>query len=136
MATLATITEDGRPHLVPVVFAVEGDKLWTAVDDKPKTSRILRRIANIRANPAVSLLVDHYDDDWTALWWVRVDGAARELGRASGEEAHGIRQLVTKYPQYQANPPAGPVVAVEIQRWSSWSAREAGDRVEERADER
>ena len=127
IARLATTTPDGIPHLVPVVFAVDGasrgapDVVYTAVDAKPKTTRRLRRLANIDSNPQVSLLVDHYSDDWTQLWWVRADGVA---AIHSGGEAMdtGFRLLRTKYPQYQSVPLDGPVVAVTVHRWSSWRA--------------
>jgi PPOX class probable F420-dependent enzyme len=121
IARLATITPDGTPHLVPVVFAVEGDVVYTAIDAKPKTTRRLRRLANIESNPQVSLLVDHYADDWTQLWWVRADGVA---AIHSGGEAMdiGYRALRAKYPQYQSVPLNGPVIAVTVHRWSSWHA--------------
>lgn len=109
---------------MPVVFAIESDSLWTAVDEKPKSSRSLRRLENIRANPRVSLLVDHYEDDWSALWWVRVDGLATVLEPGSDEEAVGIARLAAKYAQYQAAPPAGPVVLVKVETWRSWSAQD------------
>jgi len=122
VARLATTTPSGRPHLVPVVFAVEGQTLWTAVDAKPKSTRSLRRLANIEANPAVSLLVDHYEQDWSGLWWVRADGTARVVPAGSGEGEVGLAALAAKYPQYQSDPPPGPVLVVAIDRWSSWSA--------------
>jgi PPOX class probable F420-dependent enzyme len=122
VARLATVSPGVRPHLVPVVFALEGDQLWTAVDQKPKSTRSLRRLANVRANPRVSLLVDHYDDDWSALWWVRADGTATVLDEGSGDERAAVAALVRKYPQYRADPPQGPVVAVSIDSWRSWSA--------------
>ena len=90
VARLATMSPDSRPHLVPVVFAVVGDTVWTAVDAKPKSTRSLRRLANIEANPRVSLLVDHYEEDWSALWWVRVDGKARLVSVGSAEGAAGV----------------------------------------------
>lgn len=121
VARLATITPGGRPHQVPVVFAVDGDLVYTAVDAKPKTTRRLRRLANIESNPQVSLLVDHYADDWTQLWWVRADGAAAI--HSDGEEfTAGCRLLRAKYPQYQHVPLDGPVIAVTVGRWSSWHA--------------
>lgn len=122
VARLATVSSQGRPHLVPIVFAVTGDVVWTAVDDKPKTTRSLRRLANIGANPRVSLLVDHYDDDWAALWWVRVDGHATAT---SVEEEHGrtaLDALAEKYPQYAVARPPGPLIRVVVDAWSSWSA--------------
>ncbi|OBH45080.1 PPOX class F420-dependent oxidoreductase [Mycobacterium intracellulare] len=124
VARLATVTAGGAPHLVPVVFAVAadsrgGDVVYTAVDAKPKTTRRLRRLANIEANPRVSLLVDHYSDDWARLWWVRADGVAtiHDDGRALES---GRRLLRAKYPQYQSVSLDGPVIAVAVHRWSGW----------------
>src|ERR671932_227372 len=79
VARLATTDPDGRPHLVPIVFVVDGDTLYSAVDRKPKRSTKLRRIENARVRPDVTVLVDHYDDDWSRLWWIRVRGRARVL---------------------------------------------------------
>lgn len=122
IARLATATPGGAPHLVPVVFAVGGhDVVYTAVDAKPKTTRRLRRLTNIESNPQVSLLVDHYDDDWARLWWVRADGLAAI--HADGEAmTTGLRLLRTKYSQYQTVSLDGPVIAVTVRRWSSWHA--------------
>lgn len=123
IARLATVDETGRPHLVPVVFAVDGSRIVTAVDHKPKRTTALRRLANIRANPAVSLLVDHYDDeDWTALWWVRADGRALVLDATDETARAGIDLLTRRYGQYRERPPGGPVVVVDVDRWSTWSA--------------
>lgn len=116
VARLATAGADHRPHVVPVVFAVVGDAVITAVDAKPKTTMRLRRLVNIEANPAVSLLVDHYDEDWTRLWWVRADGRAR-VSRDTD-----VEPLVAKYPQYAAVPPTGPFVVVTVGRLTAWSA--------------
>jgi PPOX class probable F420-dependent enzyme len=127
IARLATVTPDGRPHLVPVVFAVDGDSrgdhdvVYTAVDAKPKTTRRLRRLANIEGNPHVSLLVDHYADDWTRLWWVRADGVAAIHSGGDAMDT-GCRLLRAKYVQYQSVPLNGPVIAVTVHRWSSWHA--------------
>jgi PPOX class probable F420-dependent enzyme len=126
IARLATATPDGIPHLVPVVFAVadsrgDPDVVYTAVDAKPKTTRRLRRLTNIERNPQVSLLVDHYDDDWVQLWWVRADGVAT-LHSAGEPLATGFRLLRAKYPQYQSVSLDGPVIAVAVRRWSAWHA--------------
>jgi PPOX class probable F420-dependent enzyme len=121
VARLATSNRDGSPHLVPVVFARVGETVWTAVDAKPKSTTALRRLDNVRAHPAVSLLVDHYTDDWATLWWVRADGVATVLDVEDARD--GLDALVAKYPQYQANPPPGPVLRVDVTRWVSWSAR-------------
>ncbi|MGI8429298.1 MAG: TIGR03668 family PPOX class F420-dependent oxidoreductase [Solirubrobacteraceae bacterium] len=121
VARLATVGSSGRPHLVPVVFVLRGDHLYSAVDAKPKRTLALKRLANVRANPAVTLLVDHYDDsDWSALWWVRADGTGRVL-HAAGEEAQQAVELLRKrYPQQRA---AGAVLAVDVERWIGWAAR-------------
>ncbi len=118
-ARLATVAPGGKPHLVPVVFAVRNDVVYTAVDAKPKTTRKLRRLANIEHNPNVSLLVDHYDDDWTQLWWVRVDGIAT-VHRDGALFRAGYCALQAKYPQYQTVSLDGPVIAVAVQRWAGW----------------
>ena len=123
VARLATAGADGRPHVVPVVFAVAGDTVYTAVDDvKPKTTTRLRRLANIAANPAVALLADHYEDDWSALWWVRADGTARLLEPADEEAGRARALLVARYRQYREAPPPGVAIAVDVGRWSGWAA--------------
>jgi PPOX class probable F420-dependent enzyme len=130
VARLATVGPDGIPHLVPLVFVVLGDEVWSAVDQKPKSTRDLRRLRNIRANPKVSLLVDHYDDEWTRLWWVRADGRASVVeGGSPGTQAvldRVLGALASKYPQYAGDPPAGPFVRVQVERWSSWQHGGAG----------
>ncbi len=120
VARLATADPAGKPHIVPITFAVEGDTLYFAVDAKPKRTTDLKRLRNIAANPAVSVLIDHYEDDWSRLWWVRIDGAARIIG--DGDEAdRAIDLLVSRYPQYSLARPAGPAVAISIERISEWS---------------
>jgi PPOX class probable F420-dependent enzyme len=119
VARLATIDPDGRPHVVPVVFALHGDTLYSAVDAKPKRSRRLRRIENARARPDVTVLVDHYEDDWRNLWWVRLRGRARVLD--SGDEAdRALQLLVDKYAQYRSERPGYPVLAIDVLEWRSW----------------
>jgi PPOX class probable F420-dependent enzyme len=120
VARLATVSAAGEPHLVPIVFAVLGDTIVTAVDHKPKSTTALRRLANIEATGRVALLVDEYGEDWARLWWARADGHARLAEPA--EVPAAIAALVARYPQYAQQPPAGPVVAVEVRRWSGWSA--------------
>jgi PPOX class probable F420-dependent enzyme len=116
---LATVTPDGRPHVVPVCFALHERRIYTAVDAKPKATRALRRLDNVRAHGRASLLVDHYEDDWTQLWWVRVDGAA-----TIEESEAGLDALAAKYEQYRQARPAGPVIAIAPARWVSWVASE------------
>jgi PPOX class probable F420-dependent enzyme len=121
VARLATIGPDGRPHLVPIVFALDGDTLYTAVDAKPKRSRRLRRIENARERPDVTVLVDHYDENWRRLWWVRLRGRARVL--ESGDEAkRALQLLVDKYEQYRLERPGLPVLAVDVAEWRAWGA--------------
>jgi PPOX class probable F420-dependent enzyme len=121
VARLATTDPDGRPHLVPIVFALDCDTLYSAVDQKPKRSTTLRRIENARARPDVTILVDHYDDDWTRLWWIRLRGSARIL-EAGEERAHALQLLCEKYPQYRSEPPDGPVLAVDVTEVREWAA--------------
>lgn len=125
VARLATVGADGLPHLVPVTFALAPDAdplvVVTVVDQKPKTTTKLRRLRNIAATGRVSLLADHYDDDWTQLWWVRLDGTARTVSAAS-ERAEPIAWLTTKYPQYQANSPTGPVIRITVHTVTGWAA--------------
>jgi PPOX class probable F420-dependent enzyme len=121
LARLATADAAGRPHLVPLVFALDGDTVFSAVDDKPKRTRALRRLRNVAENPHVALLADHYDDaDWSALWWVRAEGEAQVLD--GDDAAPGLALLVERYAQYRAQPPAGPLLAVAVTRWSGWHA--------------
>jgi len=121
VARLATVDAAGRPHVVPISFVVDGDTLYFAVDAKPKRSSDLKRLRNIAQNPAVSVLFDHYEDDWKGLWWVRVDGAAQRVDDAA-EAGRAIDLLVDRYPQYARARPGGPVVAISIERMSGWSA--------------
>ena len=122
VARLATVDPDGRPHLVPIVFALVGDTLYTAVDEKPKRSRTLRRIENARERPDVTVLVDHYEDDWTKLWWVRLRGRARVLDEGDEEAERALSALSAKYEQYRDDPPGVPVLAVDVDDWRGWSA--------------
>jgi PPOX class probable F420-dependent enzyme len=133
VARLATVAPDDTPHLVPIVFAMThesptgdaptgdaptGYLLHSAVDGKPKRTRALRRLANIAANPRVSVLADHYDDDWSLLWWVRADGVCR----IRDTSPDGLAALVARYPQYRQAAPAGPFLEITVERWSAWTA--------------
>jgi PPOX class probable F420-dependent enzyme len=122
VARLATADLSRQPHLVPIVFVVEHDRIYSAVDHKPKRTTRLRRLANVTRNPAVAVLADHYDEDWTTLWWVRADGAARVLDDADPEAHRAIALLRERYSAYAERPPTGPVMAVDVRRWSGWTA--------------
>ena len=118
VARLATVDPQGRPHVVPICFVLDGDTLYTAVDEKPKrTRRAASGSRNIEANPRVEVLIDHYEDDWSRLWWVRLRGTARVV-----EDPRAVELLAAKYPQYAERPPAGPVIAVAIEERSEWTS--------------
>jgi len=120
VARLATADGSGKPHVVPVTFAIEDETVFFAVDAKPKRTTNLKRLRNMAANPSVSLLIDHYEEDWSRLWWVRVDGRARVL-TDEAQTQHAVDLLAGKYEQYRKARPSGPVVAVAIERISGWS---------------
>jgi PPOX class probable F420-dependent enzyme len=132
VARLATVSPDGRPHVVPFTFALGSrargagpgpeDHIYSAVDAKPKSSTDLRRLRNIRANPRVAVLADHYEDDWDALWWVRADGQAAILDDPA-TMAPALALLAGRYPQYREHPPGGPVISIHVDRWTGWTAR-------------
>ncbi|HWE70166.1 MAG TPA: TIGR03668 family PPOX class F420-dependent oxidoreductase [Acidimicrobiales bacterium] len=116
---LATVRATGHPHLVPCCFILSGETLYSAVDAKPKSTLALQRLDNLAANPWASLLVDHYGEDWSTLWWVRVDGTARII--TSGPEFDRARvELAAKYDQYVRQPPPGPVIAIDAVAWRAW----------------
>lgn len=118
-ATLATVTPDGSPHLVPIVHAVVADVIVFAVDHKPKSGRRLARLRHIESEPRVAVLFDERSGDWAALWWVRADGVATiHIGQPIQAAALGDR-----HPQYRLDPPIGPWVTIEVERWSGWAAR-------------
>jgi len=138
VARLATVSPAGEPHLVPVTFAVLepsgkdpvgsdpiDEMIVFAVDHKPKSTTALRRLDNIAANPRVAFLVDHYDDDWDRLWWVRADATAAVL--QGGRRRSAVTALQSKYRQYREIPPQGVVVGSSIVTWSSWQAARNGD---------
>ena len=121
VAHLATADAAGVPHLVPITFAVAGDLIVTAIDAKPKRGGALRRIANVTVNPRVSVLAARYDEDWARLWWVRADGAAR-IVEDGAEFEDSVARLRERYPQYRTVRIIGPVIMIEVVRWSGWTA--------------
>jgi len=120
VARLGTADSQGRPHVVVVTFAVDGDTIYTAVDQKPKSGGTLKRLRNVGENPAVTMLADHYAEDWEELWWVRADGQAEVLADQR-QMAAPLRLLANRYWQYRQAPPTGPVLAMTVERWSGWT---------------
>ena len=121
VARFATVRPNGFPHLVPSVYVLDGEAVYSFVDAKPKRSRDLIRLANIRANPRVSLLVDHYEEKWDKLWWIRVDGEARVV-EDGPDRRRAVELLMGKYPQYEDWVARfGAAVLVEITGWTYWS---------------
>jgi PPOX class probable F420-dependent enzyme len=121
VARLATVRPDGAPHVVPVVFVLLHETVWLVVDEKPKRTHELQRLANIRDEPRVSLLVDGYDEDWAGLWWVRIDGRAR-IAEAGPELERCVELLTSRYPQERERQPTGPAIIVQVERWRYWPA--------------
>jgi len=119
VARLATVNPGGGVDVVPITFALDGDHLVTAVDQKPKTTTDLRRLRNVREHPEVTVLVDHYDEDWDRLWWVRLRGRARVV--AEGPDRDRAADLLReRYDQYRDRPPQGAAIWVEITSWTGW----------------
>jgi len=117
---LATADANGRPHVVPVCFAYVDDRIYIAIDEKPKRSLRLKRLRNIEANPEVAIIFDRYDEDWTRLGWVLIRGTAAVLGYGP-EHARALAALREKYPQYRAMAlEERPVIRITVERVSSW----------------
>lgn len=116
---LATVTAANRAHVVPCCFVLRGDTVYSAIDAKPKSTLALRRLQNIECNGTASLLVDHYDEDWDTLWWVRVDGNGRTVD-VTVERDEAISLLRAKYGQYRSISIPGPVLAIDIEHWRMW----------------
>jgi PPOX class probable F420-dependent enzyme len=119
VARLASVDAQGLPHLVPIAFVLAEETIYSVVDAKPKRTLALRRLENVAANPLVSVLADHYDEDWERLWWVRADGSARIVQVGEPEADRAVRMLATRYPQQRA---VGPVLAIDVDSWRGWSA--------------
>lgn len=122
VARMATVTETGQSHIVPITFALDGERVFTMVDSKPKSTTNLKRLQNIDSEPRVTLLADHYEEEWSSLWWTRIDGTAQV--ETAGHDWDAARRLLTaKYPQYRKNAPEGALIAITIQSvtWWQWS---------------
>ncbi|HEX9713119.1 MAG TPA: TIGR03668 family PPOX class F420-dependent oxidoreductase [Actinomycetota bacterium] len=119
---LATVRPDGAPHVVPCVFVLYDEQIYTPIDRKPKRSRSLQRLRNIEHEPRVALLADEYDEEWERLWWVRLDGRARVLDDGP-EHERGLALLADKYVQYREDPPDDRVIAIDVERVTGWRYR-------------
>jgi PPOX class probable F420-dependent enzyme len=119
VARLASVDAHGRPHLVPIVFALSDETIYSVIDAKPKRTVALRRLENVSANSLVSVLTDHYEEDWRELWWARADGSARVIELVQPEARRAVELLTARYPQQRA---VGPVLAVDVESWRGWSA--------------
>lgn len=122
---LATVTPQGRPHVVPFVFALvergSAVRAYWAVDRKPKRTTDLARIRNLERTPSAEFVVDAYEEDWAALWWVRCSGPSRVVAD-DAERAEALEALRAKYPRYDLEPPVGPVVAIDVETVTGWAA--------------
>jgi PPOX class probable F420-dependent enzyme len=125
LARLATVTPAGAPHIVPIVFALLGETIYSVVDAKPKRTTDLQRLKNVSANPRASVLVDHYEEDWTKLWWVRADGTALTLTPDEPEARSALAALDERYPQQRPHP-LGALLAVDVERWTGWLGGSGG----------
>lgn len=123
VARLATLRPDGTARLVPVTFALVESLVCSVVDEvKPKRHIRLARLDDVRRDPRVALVVDHYDEDWSSLWWVRIDGTAVVHDDGDLRE-RALDALAAKYPAYTARRPDGVVLVITPERWTGWSAR-------------
>jgi PPOX class probable F420-dependent enzyme len=123
VARLGTVGPSGTVRMVPCCFALDGGRVVSAVDQKPKTTIALARLADITRTGRATLLIDHYDEDWSALWWVRVAGSAVVHARDDPLVARALAALGAKYAQYRTAPPPGPVLSVALDTVTSWRAR-------------
>ena len=124
LAHLATVDRHHHPHVIPIVYAYDGEQLYTPLDAKPKRVGVyrLRRVQNIQANPRVAIIIDHYDEDWQKLAWVQLRGQAR-LVESGPDHQTGITLLEAKYPQYTTMPlKQRPLIAIHITHLNGWRA--------------
>jgi PPOX class probable F420-dependent enzyme len=123
VARLGTVGPDGRPHLVPCVFVLETETIYTPIDHKPKRTRRLQRLKNIEANPAATVLVDHYSEEWDKCWWVSTQGRARIL-EGDDEFERARRLLMARYHQYTDPAQIHPIIAIDIDKWVGWQGKD------------
>jgi PPOX class probable F420-dependent enzyme len=124
VARLATADDKGRPHVIPICFALDGKELYSPIDEKPKKTSplLLKRIRNIRANPHVAVVIDRYDEDWRRLAYVLIVGKAKLLMRGARHK-RAVRLLRKKYPQYKKmRLEERPMIQITPLQWKSWEA--------------
>jgi PPOX class probable F420-dependent enzyme len=124
VARLATVDDRQRPHVVPFVFVLEGETVYSPTDEKPKKSTRLQRARNLEQNPNATVLADHYEEDWNTVWWVRARGRGRIVERGTEEFELANRLLADKYPQYENEPSTGPAIAIDVEEWLGWAYAE------------
>jgi PPOX class probable F420-dependent enzyme len=117
---LGLLDGEGAPRVLPVTFVLAGGRIWSAIDRKPKRSREPARLRFLRRDPRAALTVDRYSEDWDELAWVQVIGSVSILDASEGTE--GLEALSEKYEQYRAEPPPGPLLALEPRRYVYWRA--------------
>jgi PPOX class probable F420-dependent enzyme len=120
VARLAFVDQDDQPRVLPVTFAIADDAVWSAIDRKPKRTPVPARVQSLRRRPRAAICVDHYDDDWRRLAWVQLLGAVEVLELDGA--GPGLAALRSKYPQYESEPPPGPVLRLGVRRALSWRA--------------
>jgi len=120
-ATLGTLDSRGRPHLVPISFALRNGEIVSAIDHKPKSTTSLGRVANLTRDNNVTVLIDRYDEQWIRLGWVMVRGLARMDAPGSATGA-----LSARYPQYRSFPPKGDVIAIAPVSITWWTWNDPG----------
>jgi PPOX class probable F420-dependent enzyme len=124
VARLGTVDDRDRPHVVPFVFVLVENTVYSPTDEKPKTSMRLQRARNLEHNPNATVLTDHYEEDWNAVWWARARGRGRIVERGTEEFDQANRLLAEKYPQYEHEPSTGPMIAIEVEEWLGWAYAE------------
>ncbi len=130
LGRLATADGTGQPLVLPICYAWDGEALVSAIDAKPKRAGDLKRVRNIRENPKVSVVIDHYDEDWRRLWWVLLRGETRVL-RDGVEHRRALAALRRKYPQYREGWPldgGALVIALDVVRLRYWRSSSPGRR--------
>ena len=128
LAHLSYLDDRDRPRVLPVTFALAGEELWTAIDQKPKRRppEQIARVRHLRRRPEAALCVDHYEDDWSRLAWVQAIGSVEVLDLGSGGEAvdDAFASLRAKYRHYADDPPDGPFMRLRLDRVLCWRAAE------------